>query len=236
MGKNDGKIWRRCGMKKLLVYTDGSCTNNQNLYLNLVPKTGGWASVMVDQEKDKVINYNFLHPVELVNNRPTKYWVDPHYKMELVDIDITNNKMELLAAIAAFKMLLSFPRLLNYDTVEIFSDSTYVTKAFNEGWLEKWQKNGWVKSDKKPVLNKEYWEFLVFYVEELKSYYKAKTGNPIHLFFSWVRGHNGNKYNELADKLATGEVTNITLSLNPGGINGMVESLENIDKPLKSVL
>jgi len=200
-------------MKKLLLYTDGSCKNNQNLYLNLIPKSGGWAAVLVDQEKNKTVNYNFLYPVELINNRPTKYWVDPHYKMEIVDTDITNNKMELLAVIAGLKMLISFKKLLNYDTIEILSDSTYVTKAFNDGWLEKWQSNGWKKSDKTDVLNQEYWKFLLFYLDELKSYYKAKTGEPLSLFFTWVRGHNGNEFNELADKLATGELNNVSLSL-----------------------
>ena len=74
--------------------------------------------------------------------------------------------------------------------VEIVSDSKYVTDAFNQDWIGSWIKNGWKKSDKKPVLNTDLWKRLL----------EAKA--PHNVTFTWVKGHNDHPENERCDKMA----------------------------------
>jgi ribonuclease HI len=76
----------------------------------------------------------------------------------------------------------------------ICSDSNYCVQTFNE-WIFNWQRNGWIKaSDKKPPEN----------LDILKDYmYLYDLGFRVNL--KKVKGHAGNKWNELADKLATGK-------------------------------
>ncbi len=96
----------------------------------------------------------------------------------------TNNRMELMAAIDALS-------LLKEDCiVDLYSDSKYLTDAVNQKWLSSWQKNGWKKSDKKPVLNRDLWEKLLLLIEKHT------------VTFIWVKGHNGNPYNEICDTMA----------------------------------
>ena len=96
----------------------------------------------------------------------------------------TNNRMELTAAIKALEAL-NEP-----CEVTLHSDSSYLVDGMTKGWAKSWRKNGWVKSDKKPALNPELWGRLL----ELCETHKVK--------FVWVRGHNGNAYNERCDALA----------------------------------
>lgn len=96
----------------------------------------------------------------------------------------TNNRMELMAAIEALKLL------REECIVDLYSDSKYLTDAINQNWLSSWQKNGWKKSDKKPVLNRDLWEELLLLIDK----HKVK--------FIWVKGHNGNPYNEICDAMA----------------------------------
>lgn len=102
----------------------------------------------------------------------------------------TNNRMELLACIDALKML------KEPCNVSLYSDSKYLTDAINKGWLSGWIKNGWKKADKKKVLNVDLWI-------ELMELLKKHT-----VTFIWVKGHNGNKYNEICDRLAVDAYTN----------------------------
>ena len=98
--------------------------------------------------------------------------------------DTTNNRMELTAVISAFEAL------REACAVTVYTDSKYIVDAVNLGWAKKWQKNNWVKPDKAPAMNPDLWEKLLLLLDlhevELK----------------WVRGHNGNPYNERCDKLA----------------------------------
>lgn len=96
----------------------------------------------------------------------------------------TNNRMELMAAIEALKLL------KEPCSVSLYSDSKYLTDAINKKWLDSWKKNGWKKSDKKPVLNVDLWTQLL----ELTDKHSVT--------FIWVKGHAGNKYNEMCDALA----------------------------------
>ena len=78
--------------------------------------------------------------------------------------------------------------------VLLYTDSQYIAKAINEGWLRNWKRNGWKKSDKKPVLNVELWQALDAQLQRHQV--------QIH----WVKGHADNAYNNRCDQLATGEI------------------------------
>ena len=67
------------------------------------------------------------------------------------DPSTTNNRMELTAAIAALSAL------KEPCEVQLYSDSSYLVNAFEQRWLSNWQWKGWIKSDKKPVENKDLW-------------------------------------------------------------------------------
>ena len=94
----------------------------------------------------------------------------------------TNNKMEMKAVIKALE------RLKKSHNIKVYSDSAYLVNGMNE-WIYSWQKNNWIKSDKKPVENKEYWIKLI----EL-----SKNHN---IEFIKVKGHSDNKENNRADEI-----------------------------------
>ena len=102
--------------------------------------------------------------------------------------ETTNNRMELTAAIRGLEAWKEPCR------VKLYTDSQYLAKAINQGWLKSWKKNGWKKSDNKPVLNVELWK-------QLDSQLTRHTVT-IH----WVKGHAQNKYNNRCDALATGQI------------------------------
>lgn len=97
----------------------------------------------------------------------------------------TNNRMELMGAIVALEAL-NRP-----CDIDLYSDSKYVIDAFNQHWIESWQKKGWKKSDKQPVKNVDLWKRLL----------TAKS--PHNVTFHWVKGHDGHPQNERCDTLAT---------------------------------
>ena len=103
--------------------------------------------------------------------------------------DTTNNRMELMAPIMALKKVKSM------SNVMIFTDSTYVKNGITE-WIKKWEKNGWKSSSKKPVKNKDLWIKLNDLCQKNKVQWK------------WIKGHSSNKYNNLADELATEAIKN----------------------------
>jgi len=105
------------------------------------------------------------------------------------DTNTTNNRMELTAAIMALDKL-KVP-----CEVELYSDSAYLINAFNEGWINSWQLNGFKNANKKEVANVELWQKLIEF-------------NNIHKI-TWikVKGHADNKYNNRCDELATGEIS-----------------------------
>ena len=72
------------------------------------------------------------------------------------EADTTNNRMELMAVIAAFKAL----KRDGLD-IEVYSDSSYVMECFRKQWYVKWEQNGWKTSKKEPVENRELWEELL---------------------------------------------------------------------------
>ena len=104
----------------------------------------------------------------------------------------TNNRMELTAVIRALQLLKEPCR------VTLTTDSKYVCDSVSKGWVYGWQKKGWKKSDGKQALNVDLWSVLLELLE-------------IHdVSFHWIKGHAGHKYNELCDKLATGEIKRLS--------------------------
>ena len=105
----------------------------------------------------------------------------------------TNNQMELTAAIEGLKYIrkLSARQDLAENTrVEIFADSNYVILGSTE-WIVNWIKNNWRNAANKPVLNHELWEELHKLTEEFKPKWH------------YVKGHNGDKWNDRVDEIAT---------------------------------
>ena len=103
--------------------------------------------------------------------------------------ETTNNRMELMAPIMALK------KIKSKSEVVIFTDSTYVKNGITE-WIKKREKNGWKSSSKKTVKNKDLW---------------LKLNDLCHknkVTWKWVKGHSNNKYNDLADELATLAIKN----------------------------
>lgn len=97
------------------------------------------------------------------------------------ELETTNNRMELLAAITALEAL------KKPSTVRLVSDSEYVIKGITE-WIDGWRKKGWKK-----VKNRDLWERL------------AAAAEPHEIDWEWVRGHSGDAMNERVDGLAVAE-------------------------------
>ena len=98
--------------------------------------------------------------------------------------ETTNNRMEILAAIIGLE------HLVKPCEVTLYSDSQYLCKAFNEGWIYGWVKADFRRGKKDEVKNIDLWERLL---EAMK---------PHKVTFCWVKGHEGNEGNERCDKMA----------------------------------
>lgn len=99
------------------------------------------------------------------------------------ELDTTNNRMELMAAIEGLKALKA------KSTVELYSDSKYVLNGLKD-WLPGWKAKGWKTASKQPVKNVDLWKEL----DALASGHEVK--------FHWIRGHNEHPENERCDRLA----------------------------------
>ena len=95
----------------------------------------------------------------------------------------TNQRMEITAAYEAVRA--------HPGPLEIVSDSTYVVNCFRDRWWEGWIKRGWKNTAKKPVANRDLWEPFVELV-------RTRTD----VTSRWVKGHSGDKMNDLVDQLA----------------------------------
>lgn len=110
----------------------------------------------------------------------------------------TNNRMELMAAIVGLEAL------TKPCQVELYSDSKYLTDAFNQRWIDSWIKKGWKRGKNEPVKNVELWQRLL----------AAKEGHDVK--FIWVKGHDGHAQNERCDQLATSAADGEDLIVDPG--------------------
>jgi ribonuclease HI len=121
------------------------------------PGPGGWAAILRSGE----------HVKELKGGEATS----------------TNNRMELMAAIAALEALKRPSR------VDLFTDSEYVRNGIST-WMEGWKLRGWKTADRKPVKNVELWQRL----DQARSQHEVT--------WHWLKGHAGHAENEQADALA----------------------------------
>ena len=140
------------------IYTDGAASGNPE-------GPGGYGTVL--EYRDTKGN---LHTKELSQG----------YRKT------TNNRMELMAAIAGLEAL-NRPCQVN-----LYSDSKYLVDAFNQHWIENWVRKGWKRGKNEPVKNIDLWKRLL----------AAKE--PHQVTFIWVKGHDGHPQNERCDALATG--------------------------------
>jgi ribonuclease HI len=102
----------------------------------------------------------------------------------------TNNRMELMAAIAALEAL------KRPCTVDLHTDSQYLRNGIMT-WIKGWKRNGWKTADKKPVKNVDLWQRL----DAAIAHHKVR--------WHWVRGHAGHDLNERADELARAAIAEI---------------------------
>ena len=112
----------------------------------------------------------------------------------------TNNRMEMMAVIAGFEAL------IRPCHVDVYSDSQYIVKAFNDHWIDSWQKKNWTRGKNEPVKNVDLWKRLL----------KAMEGHTVN--FHWVKGHAGNEENECCDHLAVAAAEGNNLLEDPGSI------------------
>ena len=140
------------------IYTDGAARGNPD-------GPGGYGAVL-----EYVDTKGQLHTKELSKG----------YKKT------TNNRMELMAVIAALEAL-NRP-----CSIELYSDSKYVVDAFNQNWIGGWLKKGWKRGKNEPVKNVDLWKRLL------------AAAQPHRIQFIWVKGHDGHPENERCDRLATG--------------------------------
>ncbi len=141
-------------MPDLFAYTDGACSGN--------PGPGGWGALMLAKDGETVLRARELQGGEA---------------------DTTNNRMELLAAIAALEAL------KRPSAITVVTDSAYVKNGVTT-WIHGWKRNGWRTADKKPVKNVDLWQRL----DEAQSRHKVT--------WEWIKGHAGHPENERADELA----------------------------------
>ena len=138
----------------LTAWTDGACSGN--------PGPGGWGVLMRATEAGRVLRERELSGGEAAT---------------------TNNRMELMAAIAALEALTRPTRLT------IVTDSAYVKNGVTE-WIHGWKRKGWRSSTGKPVKNIELWQRL----DAARSRHEVR--------WEWIKGHAGHAENERADELA----------------------------------
>lgn len=141
-------------MPDLYAYTDGACSGN--------PGPGGWGAVLIARDGETVLKERELNGGEA---------------------HTTNNKMELMAAIAALEAL------ERPSTLTIVTDSAYVKDGISS-WIHGWKKRGWKTAGNKPVKNEGLWKRL-----------DAATQRH-NVTWEWVKGHAGHPENERADELA----------------------------------
>jgi ribonuclease HI len=136
------------------------------------PGRGGYGTILVFGEKRKELSAGFRRT--------------------------TNNRMEMLGAIAGLEALTRPCR------VQMWSDSQYVVHALSKGWLDGWQKKGWRTASKEPVKNRDLWERLLRALGEHE------------VTWHWVRGHSGHPENERCDELAVAAANGADLADDAG--------------------
>jgi ribonuclease HI len=110
----------------------------------------------------------------------------------------TNNRMEIMAAIAGLEAL-RYP-----CKVTLYSDSQYLVNGIVKGWAKRWRANGWMRNKDEAAVNPDLWGRLLDLC-------------AIHdVAFSWVRGHDGHVENERCDRLSVGAAAGKDLPVDSG--------------------
>ena len=114
--------------------------------------------------------------------------------------ETTNNRMELLACIKGLEALKERCR------VNLYSDSKYVVDGISKGWAQRWQKNNWIRNKKTgdKAVNPDLWQRLLDLVKQHD------------VTMNWVKGHAGNKENEVCDQLANSAARSQPEQIDPG--------------------
>jgi len=141
-------------MAEIFAYTDGACSGN--------PGPGGWGAVLVARN-----GADTLKEREISGGEPAT----------------TNNRMELMAAIAALEAMERRSKLT------VVTDSAYLRDGVTK-WIHGWKRNGWRTADRKPVKNEDLWRRL------------DAAAAPHEVAWDWIKGHAGYPENERADALA----------------------------------
>ncbi len=102
----------------------------------------------------------------------------------------TNNRMELMAVIRALE---NDSSRKHDQGITVFTDSLYVKKGITE-WIKRWQTNGWQNVARQPVKNRDLWQRLL------------SIADGLDIDWQWVRGHSGDRLNEMCDKLVRSEI------------------------------
>ena len=157
-------------MTHVTIYTDGSARKNP-------AGPGGYGAILEVTDASGT-----LHTRELSQGY----------------IKTTNNRMELMGAIAALEVL-KMP-----CEVELWSDSQYLINAFTQHWIEGWIRKNWMRTKTEPVKNVDLWKRLL------------EASAPHQITWKWVRGHNGHPQNERCDQLATSAADSGHLIEDPG--------------------
>ena len=98
--------------------------------------------------------------------------------------DTTNNRMELMAVVESLRVLKEPVR------AAVHTDSAYIANAFQQKWIDNWQRKGWMTAGKKPVKNQDLWKALIAQVERHD------------VTFVKVKGHSDDELNNRVDRLA----------------------------------
>ena len=122
------------------------------------PGKGGWCAILIFGSIEKVLSGG--------------------------EVETTNNRMEVYAAIAGLSAL------KEPCAVSLYSDSAYLVNAISQHWLDGWKRRGWVNAENKPVKNRDLWEKLL----DLLKVHRVE--------FIKVKGHADNVYNNRCDAAA----------------------------------
>jgi ribonuclease HI len=109
---------------------------------------------------------------------------DHDKKLKGSEVETTNNRMELTAAIKALEAIKS-----SNIAIDLYTDSKYVMTGINQ-WIVKWKSSGWKTANKKAVKNLDLWRTL------------DKLNQDHNVEWHWVKGHSGDEGNDMADELA----------------------------------
>lgn len=108
----------------------------------------------------------------------------------------TNNRMELTGMVKALRYIATQGN--SRDIYEVYCDSAYVVNSINNKWLERWKLNGWKTKQGEDIKNRDLWE-------QIGECFKRIRKQEQQVVLIKIKGHAGNTFNELVDKLARAE-------------------------------